>query len=366
VADANAEFRGAYNVSVFGTKSEGHSATLWVRDCRNIFHTGHAGNAEPRSCDAATCPHWRPSPCACDWPGPASLFRVTNCSECRFANLWSQTETAPGFVAFWGARSAKESTSGFSTPPMDASVLVAISDSMLCEVNGTTVRCKRTSAGHPATFSISCGLAPAANRASSPPTDQARVDVLVYGATPGGVAAAIAARRVLGPTGIVVLLEGGAHVGGIIAGGMIDNSISGDTRAYGGLPAEAFRRAAVEYGVPAALNASCFLGEPHVYEHVFRAWLAAEGVVLRTQQVVASVQTSKIADRSLAGGAPTITSVTLAGTSEVIAAAQTVDATYEVGSMPSLSMLCLTCGHVHLPQQSGPFCTCCARTPSRF
>ena len=43
VANANSEFRGSHNISVFGTKSEGHSATLWVRDCTNVFHSGHAG-----------------------------------------------------------------------------------------------------------------------------------------------------------------------------------------------------------------------------------------------------------------------------------------------------------------------------------
>jgi hypothetical protein len=43
VANANSEFRGSHDISVFGTKSEGHSATLWVRDCTDVFHSGHAG-----------------------------------------------------------------------------------------------------------------------------------------------------------------------------------------------------------------------------------------------------------------------------------------------------------------------------------
>ena len=85
VADANAEFRGSSNISVYGTKSEGHSATLWVRNCTDVFHTGHGGNAFPLPCGADVCPTWRPSPCACDWTaGAPSLFRVDGCAgNCR-------------------------------------------------------------------------------------------------------------------------------------------------------------------------------------------------------------------------------------------------------------------------------------------
>ena len=49
-ANANAEFRASKRISVFGTKSEGSSATIWVRDCEDVLHTGHAGNAAPIAC----------------------------------------------------------------------------------------------------------------------------------------------------------------------------------------------------------------------------------------------------------------------------------------------------------------------------
>ena len=75
------------------------------------------------------------------------------------------------------------------------------------------------------------------------------VDVLVYGGTPGGAVAAIAAKRVLGARGVVALVEGGHHIGGMLAAGMIDDSIRGDTQAYAGLAAELYRRTALAYKV---------------------------------------------------------------------------------------------------------------------
>jgi hypothetical protein len=67
VSNANSEFLSSSHISVFGTKSEGHSATIWVRNCSDVFHSGHAGNANPESCDPETCTAWTPSPCACNW-----------------------------------------------------------------------------------------------------------------------------------------------------------------------------------------------------------------------------------------------------------------------------------------------------------
>ena len=84
-ANANAEFRASKRISVFGTKSEGSSATIWVRDCEDVLHTGHAGNAAPIAC-APEDPLR-----GCDWTaGPPSLFRVEGCrGNCRFGNLWT-------------------------------------------------------------------------------------------------------------------------------------------------------------------------------------------------------------------------------------------------------------------------------------
>jgi hypothetical protein len=146
------------------------------------------------------------------------------------------------------------------------------------------------------------------------------VDVLVYGATPGGIVSAIAAKRLLGPHSIVQIIEPLARVGGMLAGGMVDGSTSGNTRAYGGVAAEYFRRVARAYNTTDA-TASCFKGEPGMSELVFRNWLASEGVTLSTGQSIASLQTG--ANGSL------VQSVTLMPSKRTVAAAQFVDASYE-------------------------------------
>lgn len=46
-------------------------------------------------------------------------------------------------------------------------------------------------------------------------------DVLVYGATPGGIAAAVGAARTLGSGGRVVLVEPSQWIGGMVAGGLV-------------------------------------------------------------------------------------------------------------------------------------------------
>ena len=69
-------------------------------------------------------------------------------------------------------------------------------------------------------------LLPTVVALTPPPTSAA--DVLVYGATPGGIVAAIAARRGLGPSSVVELIEPLRRIGGMIAGGMVDDSNSGE------------------------------------------------------------------------------------------------------------------------------------------
>ena len=138
VANANAEFRKSINVSVFGTKSEGHSATIWVRDCENVFHSGHGGNAAPEHCDPETCSTWKPSPCACNWTtGVPSLFRVEECSgNCRFGNLWSQTTTATSSVWLAAGEAAT------ATTVWDRPAVVAISDTLDCVRNSHVIQCE--------------------------------------------------------------------------------------------------------------------------------------------------------------------------------------------------------------------------------
>jgi hypothetical protein len=142
VANANSEFRGSKNISVFGTKSEGHSATIWIRDCADVVHYGHAGNANPEPCDPETCHAWKPSPCACNWTtGSPSLFRVESCKgNCRFGNLWSQTSIATASV--WLA----SGTATMVTADWDRPVVVATSDTLRCEQSGAVLECEHDGA----------------------------------------------------------------------------------------------------------------------------------------------------------------------------------------------------------------------------
>jgi hypothetical protein len=148
--------------------------------------------------------------------------------------------------------------------------------------------------------------------------DPPNVDVLVYGATPGGIVAAITAKRMLGRTATVEIIEPLDRVGGMLAGGMVDDSTAGNTRAYGGLAAEYFRRVAHYYNSTDAA-AGCFKGEPKVSEIVFREWLVAEGVTLSTQQSITFMKTQ----------AGVLEEATLAPSGRRITAKQFIDASYE-------------------------------------
>ena len=69
----------------------------------------------------------------------------------------------------------------------------------------------------------------------APPID---AEVCVYGGTPSGVMAAVAAAR-LGHT--VSLVDINAHTGGVVSGGLVATDI-GDRKTVGGLADEFFLR----------------------------------------------------------------------------------------------------------------------------
>lgn len=133
VSDANSEFRGAANVSVFGTKSEGTSPTIWVRNCTNVWHYGHGGNAHPKSQVELVA-------------RPPSLFRVEDCADCRFANAWTYRKQFPGFTSIWVNNSGVPPV---ATPAMDCPVLVVSSAAIGCQANGTTLHCHQLSGRKP-------------------------------------------------------------------------------------------------------------------------------------------------------------------------------------------------------------------------
>lgn len=94
--------------------------------------------------------------------------------------------------------------------------------------------------------------------------------VVVYGATPAGIAAAIAARR---RGAQVLLVEPTDHVGGRFADSLgFDEVNRMDPASVGGLFAELRGRVDAHYGE------STLLPEPHVHERLLGEWLADEGV----------------------------------------------------------------------------------------
>ena len=106
-------------------------------------------------------------------------------------------------------------------------------------------------------------------------------DVLICGATPGGITSAVAAGR-LGHS--VVLTEYEDHIGGIVSNGLTNADI-GKRQAVGGLFYEFTRRVVDHYeaidngnanqpNVRTCRNGYCY--EAHVAELIFRKMLAAE------------------------------------------------------------------------------------------
>ncbi|MBI1355200.1 MAG: FAD-dependent oxidoreductase [Acidobacteria bacterium] len=105
-----------------------------------------------------------------------------------------------------------------------------------------------------------------------PVVAQSRFNVLVYGSTPAGVAAAIAAARTGARVGLV---EPGGHVGGRFSDALGFDEINRmDESSYGGLFSALRAKVDEHYGAPTLLP------EPGVHEKLLRAWLEAERVEL--------------------------------------------------------------------------------------
>ncbi|MFP3467044.1 FAD-dependent oxidoreductase [Leifsonia sp. SIMBA_070] len=111
-------------------------------------------------------------------------------------------------------------------------------------------------------------------------------DVVVYGATSAGVAAAVAA----GEAGAhVLLLEPGRHLGGMTSGGLGYTDV-GDVRALGGAAARLRADIAEHYGRAPGHYAG---PEPHVAEAIFRRWLEVAGVEVEFDARLTGVETAE-------------------------------------------------------------------------
>jgi hypothetical protein len=142
------------------------------------------------------------------------------------------------------------------------------------------------------------------------PAQAAEADVIVYGATPGGFCAAIAAAR---EGAKVVLLEPTAHVGGVNTGGLSFSDSNQTVRStLLGLFEEWHQRVAADYaarGVKlpydvAVKDNSVWTYEPHVAARVTDTMLKEAGVSVLTKQTLEGVEKAgaKIVGLRTSGG----------------------------------------------------------------
>ncbi|MEP7367231.1 MAG: FAD-dependent oxidoreductase, partial [Acidobacteriota bacterium] len=96
-------------------------------------------------------------------------------------------------------------------------------------------------------------------------------DVVVYGATSGGVIAAIAAAK---QNLKVALVEPGRHLGGMTTGGL-GRTDHGKKETIGGMSLEFYQRVGREYGKDIV-----WYFEPHVAEKVLKQWTSEAGVTV--------------------------------------------------------------------------------------
>src|SRR4051812_17299029 len=132
-------------------------------------------------------------------------------------------------------------------------------------------------------FLASLALAAVTSAAAEAPAP-IHAEVVIYGGTPSGVMAAIAAAR-HGHT--VALVDINNHVGGVVSGGLVSTDI-GDRKTVGGLADDFFLRIikfySEKYGPDSKQLKACHNGqifEPHVAELIFEQMLKEQpGIIV--------------------------------------------------------------------------------------
>jgi hypothetical protein len=105
--------------------------------------------------------------------------------------------------------------------------------------------------------------------------DTITADVVIYGATVAGLAAAIQVRR-MGMTAVVV--EPSPHVGGMTTGGLSATDV-GSSSAIGGFASEFYSEVGVRYGKSAG-----YQFEPHVASEVLQSFIERAGAPLYLEE----------------------------------------------------------------------------------
>ncbi|MBI1246729.1 FAD-dependent oxidoreductase [bacterium] len=143
-------------------------------------------------------------------------------------------------------------------------------------------------------------LSPATTEAQSP-AEVIKKDVVVYGGTPGGIAAAIAAKR---DGATVILLEQTPHVGGMSTSGLNrDEAEHMDRATFGGLYETFSREAATRSGTNPNVRGPR-IWQSHIAEEVFLDMLKAAEVPVRYEQLIEGVtkKGSRLESLTVRGG----------------------------------------------------------------
>jgi hypothetical protein len=110
----------------------------------------------------------------------------------------------------------------------------------------------------------------------APMLHAAQFDVVVYGATAGGIIAAYSAAR----EGLkVALLEPTRHLGGMVSGGLSWTD-TGQKQVIGGYALDFYRRVGRHYEMARYGQKIAWVPEPHVAEEIFRKMLAEARVTV--------------------------------------------------------------------------------------
>jgi hypothetical protein len=162
-----------------------------------------------------------------------------------------------------------------------------------------------------ALYGVYCIL-PAVLTVSPTRSEVLQSDVVVYGGTAAGVAAATAAAR---QGARVTLLEPGRHLGGMASGGLGWTDF-GNKECIGGMSLEFFQRVGKKYGASIA-----WTFEPHVAESVFNEMAREAGVRIRLE--------TRLKEAGGVEKAGALVKRLLAESGDVFEAAVFLDATYE-------------------------------------
>lgn len=126
----------------------------------------------------------------------------------------------------------------------------------------------------PRTFAILAALTLVSFSPNLAAAPAASANLIVYGGTASGIMTAYAASR----QGLhVILLEPGAHLGGMVTGGLSATDI-GNSGVIGGFARDFYLRAAAHYGLDNLDHPANWRSEPHVDVAIFRDMLASAHV----------------------------------------------------------------------------------------